>query len=585
MSRRLLFTFCLCAAWPVVCALSAPALAQTSVQAQQATLQPVVVEGVPDRPYDSSTSPDGDLFVLPRPGQGPDALTRLVPAGARYQRVPLSVGVSERINLDHFVESEGGEAWAVGGDVVATRDANTPWGSIPLEKLDPKACRERTLYGGPCQRVIPLGLGRAVVLRPVFEQAPQGKRVLSTRLVALVRGQDKPVATETLPNVILGPVVRDGQGGFWVMMRRVNTAVAGYKPLRGYLHYTNKGEWKVWSDSGESVPGLKFEGRTTFLIDPQARKMTPDARGGFLSIAKDGKIYRVGADGAVTRFLKNPRACSSCTNLSLSADPVAKRVMVLQAQARRGEVGQNKQANPLKWFLFDLDGAQIDSGEVKLPPDVKPGRDLYNTVRLHTQASNTWVVAPDLVLHWIGDNWRWLASSARIQSQAAALLGKQEPEFDATDVAITQGVFWGGMSVGIGGVILSSALIEDQGNWYGLLSLSLLAAYGGSYLVAPFLKEDAAGPYQTGCLLGTGAGMAALTGLNTWLWGGYLAPEDEGFGGAQLLGSVAGASVGTALGLMSAKLVLEHGGSDTMAQMLMTLLAGSASVVGYTLGQ
>jgi hypothetical protein len=260
--------------------------------------------------------------------------------------------------------------------------------------------------------------------------------------------------------------------------------------------------------------------------------------------------------------------------------------MVLQSQERRGEVGQSKQTNPLKWFLFDLDGKQIDGGDVKLPPDVKPGRDLYNTVRVHTQASNTWVVANNLVLHWIGGNWRWLASNARIQKVSAILLGKQEPKYSKADKAMVQGVLWSGIGLGVGALVLSAVQTEQENVWSGMTSVSMLAAYGASQLVMPWLNSEADEPHPNGCLIGGGTAMAALTGTSTWAIGAYLNPDtEESFRGGQLLTSLAGAGVGTALAVMSSKLILKHGGSEAMAQIVLVLLSGSGSTLGYVLGE
>ena len=233
-------------------------------------------------------------------------------------------------------------------------------------------------------------MGRAVTLRPVMSAGSIG-----TEVYAVEQGELRPLGSVVLPGVALGPVVKDGEGGFWVMLRRT-VQTSNFKPMRGYLHYTVDGEWKMWSDSGEAVEGTELLGKATFLIDPNVRKMAPDGKGGFFALGQDRVLYHVSKEGETSKFSKDQPNCQYCQPLAIAYDEGQGTLNMLLGEWREGEGGVAEVLGPTRWLDFDVsDGALVRDEVVPMPiGEAGVTREFFETAVIAADRESKWLSAP-----------------------------------------------------------------------------------------------------------------------------------------------------------------------------------------------
>jgi hypothetical protein len=321
--------------------------------------------------------------------------------GFEVAAVKLEQASWGRDGVDHVAQGPDDELWAVGAREVLVRDGASKWRRVGLDKLEQGACLEWEQYGTRCQEVIPLGEGRAVVLRPNYSKAVSGELMLGTQVLALSAEKPEPLGALELPGFLLGPSVGDASGGFWVMIRRSGGAKED-KPLRGYLHFTSDGEWRMWNNSGEQIDGVEYRGASAFEAALEPRKMSADGAGGFFAASASGELWRVDRAGGAKVFGAGALSCGGCRVLSLSWDPLARELHVLTALWSDGAKGRQVQQG-LTWWRLDGGGALIKKGVV--PADRECEAGFYERVMVKASKGQAWLLGQDTWLHQDGRRW------------------------------------------------------------------------------------------------------------------------------------------------------------------------------------
>ena len=561
--------------------------------------RPIGLEKLPSRRGVAVASADGDLLVVHDASTQaqPHAMTRVIAASTMFQLdgIVFDREPEASMRVEHVAQGPQQTLWAVGRSLLVHKRAGLPWEAVELGPVDEEACKARRRFEGPCQLVVPLTEERAVVLRPVFEQPKGQGRVLSTQLIAVQSGQPKPLARVSLPNIVMGPAVQDGQGGFWTMVQRVQLGV-NYKPLRGYMRYTAQGDWLMWSDSQEAIPGIKLMGQAALLIDPQPGKMAPDGQGGFITIGRDRKIYRVDAQGVPSRVSAQQPACHYCHPLSVAYDPITREVHLLMAKWRGGEASARVLEEPLRWMRFGAQGALEDSELVPLPePFARQGVSLYDQLQLHVAARQVWLVGPTLLMHRDKREWSWLDEPSRVNAYIQSLVAQgktvpgdpEEPLQGPPSMALKYTGLSAMAALTVGGLV-GAGVWAPEGRGAELFVpwlFGTLAAYYPGQLVFPHVIDSGDPTALRWSCLGAGAlGLPLLTGGTTWLMGEYYETQQGRgeFNGRSLLGAMGGAAVGTAGALLLARLV--YGADPKTEEWIVNALASSLIASAATWG-
>lgn len=586
--------------------LAQPAAAQRSPEQEKEALiaRPVGLDGLPSKFSDASASAEGDLLLVHDASSKPQpkAISRVIAASTMFQIDPVVFSEPELANmrLEHVAQSAQQTMWGVGASVAVAKRAGMAWEKINLgAPIDAQACRARRHFDGTCQLVVPLSNERAVVLRPVFEQRGELGRVLSTQVIAVVADQPQPLARVTLPNVVMGPAVQDGKGGFWVMIQRVQLG-SNYKPMRGYLHYTADGFWLLWSDSGESIEGTKFMGRAGFLIDPQVRKMSSDGQGGFLAIGKDRKLYRVDEQGKVARFSDAVPSCQYCQPLSVAYDFTSREVHLLMAKWRGGEARDHKLEEPLRWLRFGQQGELEQTELVPLPEQAqRKGLGLYASMRVLAGARNAWILGQDLLMHRDLKEWSWIDSVSKVDAHLQKLYAQGKLGLDgepAEPVASDQTLKHVGMGTSLAlttGTMAASFALSDQYDSSALLlyvwGVGALATYYPATWYYPYVVDTGDPDQLRWMCLGAGVLAVPLASAGaTWFMGEYFESAYLGeydLTGKSFLGALGGAAAGTLASTLLARLIYgaDPNTEEWIVATLGAMLVSSGATLGYVL--
>jgi len=576
---------------------AAPAAAQ---QTKTPVLRPVGLEGVPNGIKQATATLTGDLLVVPldRARLKGQPMTRLMSSSEAFQIEPVNFSEPSwaTLKMDDVSQHKDGTLWTVGQDLVLYRPLGKPWAEVGIGALEEVACKRWVQFGAACQMVVPLAQKRAIVLRPKYERVGS-RRMLSTEVIAVEQGSRAPLGRVVLPGIALGPSVRDGLGGFWVMVRRMKQS--GVSPMRGYLHYTSEGQWLMWSDSEEAVEGTTLMGQAAFVVDPEPRKMAPDGKGGFYAIGKDDIIYHVDVDGKASTFSADQPRCQYCRILSLSYDELSDEVIVLSSKWRVLSNGQREFVEGLKWLRFSAGGALQWTETVPMPKKVNAENlALYDTVTVHAAKKNTWVLAPGLALHRDELSWSWLATGDDVQEILVAQR-KQELRDNADSGLYAVGVY-GGMGTAaatlVGSVVVLNANFPDvEGSQKvgAVGSAYLMSLLVGSYTSTLFYRSLAApdpevtessrsARFLSGGLLTP----LLIGGTNWYMMTALLGAETNNLG--TLWWSLGGAGVGTAASLFFARTIYDNSIADEPPHLFVTLLGTSIvsgfSSLGYALG-
>ena len=528
----------------------------------------------------------------------------------RYVAEPVTFGnpTWSSLKIDHVTEGEDGTLWAVGEDSVVYQRPGELWQLIELPQLDRSSCEEWGEHGVPCQMIVPLGEGRAVTLRPVR----QGGRI-ATEVYAVSQGELRALGSVRLPQVALGPVVEDGEGGFWVMLRRT-VQTSNFKPMRGYLHYTPEGAWQMWSDSGEVIEGADLLGKTNFLIDPDVRKMTPDGAGGFFALGQDRLLYRVDRSGESRRFTSAQPICQYCQPVALSWDQSTGRLHMLMGEWREGSGEEIEVLGPVRWLEFSgEDGALLFDEEVALKPGGEGGwREMFSTAVIAAGGGQRWLSAPGALLHrGEAAGWTSFRSPEALASAQRALDGSAPRANDeATQGALLAQLGWVGQTALIGGGFGGSiwqvySHDPDQGGGTALYTAFYTAGAGTAmglypawWLAESLKPERADASLRAPRLLLGGAATTLLAAVGVVLVGEALATspggveegvEVSGFSslsGAPLGGALGGAALGTIASSWLMSRMYRHGmaPSNSLASgAILSAASASLAALGYFL--
>ncbi len=570
--------------------------------AQQVEAKLVAVDAIPGRAESLVALESGDVVLLEPVAAQRSArpMTRLVSAGGLYQLDPIIFGnpAWASLKLDHVTQGADQTLWAVGEDSVVYQRPGESWQLIQLPELSRKSCREWGKFGVPCQMIVPVGQDRAVTLRPVMKRGRIG-----TEVYAVQQGELRALGSVVLPGVALGPVVKDGEGGFWVMLRRT-VQTSNFKPMRGYLHYTASGEWKMWSDSGEVVEGTELLGKTKFLIDPNVRKMAPDGQGGFFAVGQDRVLYRVAANGEAAKFSEAQPMCQYCQPLAISYDERVDTLNMVLGEWREGEAGNVEVMGPTRWLEFSAkDGTLLLDEEVPTPLIAETAqREFFSTVVISAAQESKWLSAPGMLLHRSRSGWALLSPPEVLEQR------KIEEEIAATEAAknpaIGQAALLGELGLGTLGVVGSFLRVDQIDTdttvggtgypaWVALPLLSSLAGWYPAIYTVPYLDPARRGEAGRGACLSTGLlGMTALNAGTTLVYGELVSPftqddsmiQREKFTPRSVLGAVGGATVGTMSSALLTSLIYQHADKEPntlVTSLLMTFVSGSISSMTY----
>lgn len=564
-------------------------------------LKAVGLDGLPERVEMMTSIHTTDLLIVPPPRlqRSGEPMMRVLVQGDMYQKDPVIFGNPNWSNIrvdSAFVDEDHGTMWAVGGDAALYRPVGGVWQMIEMSVLNRSLCQQWEQFGAPCQSIVPVGEDRAIVMRPTRENGRVGSQV-----VALVQGKTRPLATVTLPGIALGPAVTDGEGGFWVMLRRTERT-SNYKPMRGYLHYTKQGNWLMWSDSGESVEGTQFKGEAAFLIDSDVRKMASDGRGGFVSIGRDRLLWRVGADGTATRFSEQQPRCQYCQPMAIDYDAEADRIHLLLGEWREGGAGQVEEMGPTRWLSFGAeDGVIIEDQPIPWPEGVTAARrEVYEEIQIAARGGSAWIAGPDLLLHHDRQGWFWLTEVADVHEQDIAQIKKEQQE-QADPARYITGVA-GDVTLGIGGAIagtvIASSRSEAPDQALGAIGTGFALSTLGGYYPGRLLYPATSSRYPKGglrgfSLIGGAAAMIAVTGGVTWLWSDYVEVNDQAAPAALsgrwrgAAGAFGGAAIGTLGSMYFTSLIVDFGGAEAAdspwTHFLGSMAASGLAAVGYSL--
>ena len=562
----------------------------------------VAVDELPGRAESLVTLNAGDVVLLePVEAQSTArSMTRLTYAGGMYQLDPMSFGNPNwsRIKVDHVTQGADDTLWAVGEDSVVYQRPGEGWQLIQLPTLDRRPCKEWSQYGVPCQMIVPVGAGRAVTIRPVIRAGKTG-----TEVYAVEQGELRPLGSVVLPGVALGPVVKDGEGGFWVMLRRTEQT-SNFKPMRGYLHYTVDGEWKMWSDSGESVEGTELLGNATFLIDPNVRKMAPDGSGGFFALGQDRILYHVNKEGETSKFSKQQPSCQYCQPLAIAYDEKHGTLDMLLGEWREGEGGVAEVLGPTRWLDFDVKSGELLRDEVVPMPIGEEGvtRTFFETAVIASEQESKWLSAPGMLMHRARSGWSVLVKPEVIEQMEAI---EKQREYEAqTNPAIARAALVGQLGiigVGVGASMWKASRVAGfaretsvSGEYdlnaavYAPLVGALAGYYPAAYTV-PYLAPSMGGQSGRGLCLSVGLlGTAAANTLGVLIMGEAASKqflgENETFAPRSILAASGGAVVGTMSGALLTSLMYRHSDKElqpVLTGLLMSSVGASISSLIY----
>lgn len=578
-------------------ALVGSALAQTPAEQK---VKPVGIDGVPEQFVQVTALSSGDVLLVPPPKlqKRGRPMNRVLASGDLYQIDPVVFGNPEwaAIKIDDAVEAPDQTLWAIGGDSVVYQPRGDVWQMIEMPELNRRSCRDWEEYGVPCQIIVPVADERAVVLRPRYQSG-----ALSTEVYAIVQGERRPLGSVVLPGIALGPAIQDGEGGFWVMLRRT-VRTSNYKPMRGYLHYTANGNWLMWSDSGESVEGTELVGKAPFLIDPNVRKMASDGAGGFYAIGRDRIIYHVAKDGQANRFSSDQPTCNYCQPMAIDFDETSGQLHLLMSEWREGEAGQIEIMGETRWIRFDGASGKVAADEpIPLPAEVmERPRQVFDEVRLAAIASGVWIAAPGMLFHRDRTGWYWLtdvesAQKQQVVEQEQERLAQANPQLAAIGTYGNLGMALGGGGGAIGlvfarqatrsnaaftcsggsavcGALDSSSAFYLSGVTWGMGALA--AWYPATLMYSGLDPELPPGALRGARLVGGGILTTLATGAVVLFMGDGLAKaveEDEttsdgtattnsfDFSGRSAAAAFGGAAVGTLGSIAFMKLTLDYG--------------------------
>lgn len=555
---------------------------------------------------------DALLLLEPPARQQPgQPMVRLVSGRGMYSLDPVQFGNPNwsRLKINHVTQGSDGTLWAVGSDSVLVQPAGDFWQSIELPQLNSGRCKTWERFGSPCQMIVPVSEQQAVVFRPSPKNAKFG-----TEVVAVQAGELRALGTINLPGIALGPVVSDGQGGFWVMIRRTSQS-SNFKPMRGYMRYTSGGTWQMWSDSGESVEGTEYIGKTKFLVDTDARKIAPDGRGGFFTVGADRVIYHVDQAGESKKFSADQPRCVYCQPIALSFDKSTDQLTLLLGEYRVGEAGQfESKEGPVRLVHFDAkSGALVADPAPNVPIPAEYEKkwmgEFLSKVQLASTAQGTWVAAPGLYLHQDGGKWFWPVKQEVFAKQLQVLeVERKKQQADPKKASLGTYGSYGLIAAGLGGGYLLGTL-RSRGDGRGLVGYRVLFTSGFGALAGwlpalmsmPFISDSARDlPSRRACL-GAGAGtMIAVTGLSVWLAGSWLATtEFEDTSGSSsgsmtsqrtigldpmgAVGAIGGAALGSAAGMYLMKLIYDYGDKEPDPQISGFVVSAVASSVATLL--
>lgn len=510
-----------------------------TAQPAQLKVKPVGIDGVPERFVQVTAMSSGDVLLVPPPKlqKRGRPMSRVLASGSLYQIDPVVFGNPEwaAIKIDDAVEAPDQTLWAIGGDSVVYQPRGDVWQLIEMPQLNRNNCRNWEEFGVPCQIIVPVADDRAVVLRPRYQSG-----ALSTEVYAIQQGERRPLGSVVLPGIALGPAIQDGEGGFWVMLRRT-VKTSNYKPMRGYLHYTADGNWLMWSDSGESVEGTELVGKAPFLIDPNVRKMASDGAGGFYAIGRDRIIYHVDKNGSANRFSSDQPTCNYCQPMAIDFDETSGQLHLLLSEWREGDAGQIEIMGETRWIRFDGASGKVAADEpIPLPAEVmERPREVFEEVRLAAIASGVWIAAPGMLFHRDSSGWYWLTdveSAAKQESVEIeqARIAKANPQLAAIGTYGNLGLAVGGIGGAFGTVLARQAAREN-------------AAFTCSDLRTNCsVLDDGAAFYYTGVTWGLG-GLAAWYPATLMYSGLYPEKSAGKMRGARVIGGGILATVATGL--------------------------------------
>ncbi len=567
----------------------------SSALAQDVNARRVAVEQIPGRADSLIALDSGDVILLEPIGAQRTSrpMTKLTYAGGLYQLDPIIFGnpAWSNLRIDHVTQGSDQTLWAVGEDSVVYQRPNQSWQLIQLPSLNRRYCEDWGKFGVPCQMIVPVGADRAVTLRPVI----QGGKI-GTEVYAVEQGELRPLGSVVLPGVALGPVVKDGEGGFWVMLRRT-VQTSNFKPMRGYLHYTANGEWKMWSDSGEVIEGTEFIGKTKFLIDPNVRKMASDGAGGFFALGQDRILYRTDKNGQSERFSSSQPNCQYCQPLAIVYDEKVNTLDMLIGEWREGEAGKVEVLGPTRWLEFDAKTGDLLVDEVVPMPAIpaEQQREFFSTVVISSEGESKWLSAPEMLLHRSRTGWDLLVKPEVIEKQEQL---KQQQEYaEATNPTLAVGANiaqLGLVVAGVGGSTIRAWQVQNTGSaedaltlGYGVPAIGALAGwYPAMYTVGYFDPAKANEAGRNLCLSTGLLGMTAANAAGVLFFGEAMRSESgrDTFAPGAVLGAVGGATIGTASGALLTGIVYRHSDKEVsplVSGFVLSAVGASISSLAY----
>lgn len=574
-------------------------------RAQEPAAPKVVgVDGLPRQVFRSTITDSGDLVLVPpaRDRKVRQPLTVIAAAGT-YRVDGMNLGASlQKLDLSDMVLSADGVLWALARDAALVRDGASRWARVKLGLVDRMACRDARRLVEECQHIVTTGPGKALVFRTEYVETPgQKRRALGTRIHAISAAKDRPETSLGIPGYIIGPAVRDGRGGFWAVIRKIANARRGEAVLRGYVHYTSKGEWLLWSESGEGVFGLQLKGKASFVVSTERRKLVSDGQGGFYTVGQDRLIYHVKESGEVAQF-GSAAVCQYCQVLSLTFDRRERKLHVLGVEWRDGEAGGKELVQPLMWTQYTEDG-RVDASElVPLPAAYRKAGEVmrrdalafYQGVTLHAEGGQLWLVGANTLLHRQGAPSGWTslmdakaAERIRVAQARAARAAK-----GVSTIPPLAGS--GEVILGIGALAGSFALMksQDRAEDASTAIYGTLVGMGLTYLPASWLypytvpSEDPQ-ELRTSCLLGGALGVPVLSAASVWGLGRLTTTDKPG--GAEFFGALTGAAVGTASSALLSRAILKYDyqqqWKESTVTMLGVFLVNSLATTGYQIAR
>ncbi len=567
-------------------------------------ISPAGADGLPMSITHATATKDGGLLLIPvRQGSDSASLVTVRSSGPDAFLVEPASFDSRTFGsptFEHAAQDSELTTWAVAGEQVLWRGPASGWSLIRAGDQDKTACVAWQRFGTTCSVLVPIANQRAILLRPRYGVINE-TRVLGSEVVALQQGVDEPLATVSLPGVALGPAVTDGEGGFWVMLRRTKGAmkVKNNKPMEGYLHYTSEGLWEMWSDSGEVVEGTELKGRSSFVINPEPRKMAPDMRGGFFAISKDETVYHVDSEGNADAFSTMQPTCQDCRQIAIAFDSTRRELHLISAQWKNQRSGR-KFVRGMSYMRFDANGGRVFAEDIPLPPGIR-GDDvnLFDSIKLFAEAGQVWMLGRQMLLHRSSQGWRWLGEGQQVaemleRERVEAAARERAERADETTATLALYGSIGLTAASILGAAIAQPLDEDDTSLDGSIDASevfsgwgvgALAGLLPGFLFYPNLSSYAPQDEINDTMIWVGAVATPLAvTAGTWLtaelttsgaqWRG-----GETFSTQSLLGTAGGAAVGTLTSALLTRLLLDNVVEDV--DPLISTFLGSALTAGF----